>query len=87
MEENPVRMNERVSEPVLPPAGRRVNGDRAAWAQGRGFHFLLPPAGGLQKVAAPAAARNGTAGARDGGGRGVPGGRAFRGYWISGLRG
>lgn len=29
----------------------------------------------------------GPAGARDGGGRGVPGGRAFRGYWISGLQG
>lgn len=29
----------------------------------------------------------GRAGARDGGGRGVPGGRAFRGYWISGLQG
>lgn len=29
----------------------------------------------------------GRAGTRDGGGRGVPRGRAFRGYWISGLQG
>lgn len=53
-------MNECMSEGVR---GGAVNGDRAAdSSQGsrRGLHFPLPPAGGLGKVAAPAAARAGT---------------------------
>lgn len=55
-------MNECVSGGSERESGR-VNGDSAAdSAQGRGLrlHFPLPPAGGLGKVAAPAAARAGT---------------------------
>lgn len=51
-----------------------MNGVPATSAQGRGrgFHYPLPPAGGLQKVAEPAAARAGTAA-----GRGMVGEGAF----------
>lgn len=81
-------MNECVSEGVRGLAGGRMAtaptrpGD--AGAGSTSLSRQLVASGRWRRQQRPDLGR---AGARDGGGRGVPGGRAFRGYWISGLQG